>query len=91
MLYDTIKKLLDGCYLVQVRGHAKKQRYKLYSGNMCPEFYVPGPVFRRLANDGVLKKKKDRYTVSRRAVQKLHGKNMVKVYYKQIQKSKAII
>lgn len=82
-----VKKLLGGAYIIMVANRNRKLVPKLYSGNMSPEAYIPRSFMKRLKMYGMLKQTSNgRQVISRRAVQKLHGSDKIKIIYKQFLK-----
>jgi hypothetical protein len=80
----VIQKLLAGGYISLVHGC-----HTLFEGNQRPVLRLSRGLYRYV--DPILKKhkKKDRFLISLRAVQRLHGKHAIKKAYKQLRKEKS--
>lgn len=83
--------LLSGCYLYPTVNHSGKQGYKLYEGNQVPLRFYKNSQVQPLLKYDLLKQvgQTKKLTISRRALQRLHGANgLKKFYYSHLQTSK---
>ena len=87
----VVKSLLDGMYLMKRVNHAKVQGYKLYSGKMVPELFIPEKAINEELKYNIFKTDaKQKMTLNLTIIRGLHGNHWIKKLYKQHRKSKAV-
>lgn len=78
--------LLQDAYILEVRHHHKGKQFKLFRGNMVPIRWIKDSEY-KLFTFVMRKDKKGRLVLDRRAIRKLHGRNLLKkIYREQLQK-----
>lgn len=78
-----INDLLDkkDFYILPVTNGHGRAMFKMYSGNMNPEYYIRSKTYKKI-RDLVKKDKRGRITLNLSLVRKLHGNNWIKKAYK---------
>ena len=79
-----IKSLLNGMYLMKRENHAKVSGYKLYSGKMVPEMFIPEKILNNELKYNLFKTDaRQKMTLNLSNIRRLHGNHWIKKMYIQ--------
>ena len=85
-----IKSLLNGLYLMKRVNHKNVAGFKMYSGNMVPELFIPEKALKEeLKYDLFKTDAKQKITLNLSSIRRLHGNHWIKKLYKE-QKAKKV-